>query len=125
MASTVPYLKGIRTKYLNTLKSEIKYGYVILACDREQIDTKDSILRTNKCIDKIERYIDKLEIQTDKLTEKVDDSDNTFIQQCVDENEDVFCKATEYCSDLRNVKEWLSKTKHSLKWLIFKKKCKA
>ena len=57
MASSVPYLKGTRTKYLNTLKSEIKYEYEILACDREQIDTEDSLLRTNKCIDKIENIL--------------------------------------------------------------------
>ena len=56
----------------------------------ENKKTPRIVLRTNKCIDKIEKYIDKLEIQTDRLTENVDDSDIIFIQLCVDENEDVF-----------------------------------
>ena len=77
----------------------------------KQIYTEDSILRTKKCIDKIEKYVDTLEIQTDKLAEKFDAFDNTFTQECFDENESVFCKATECCSDLRNFKEWLSKSK--------------
>ena len=56
MASGVPYLKDTRTKFLNTLKSEIKYGSEMLLCDRENIDSEEFILKTNKCIDKIQNY---------------------------------------------------------------------
>ena len=105
MSSTVPYLKGTRTKYLNTLKNEIKYGLEILECDRESIDKEDFIEKTNKSIDKLKGYVDKLEIQTDKLAEKIDETESKFIQECVEENEHVLSQAIGCCSDLQHFKE--------------------
>ena len=111
MASGVPYLKGIRTKFLNTRKSEFKYGSEILLCDRENIDSEEFILKTNKCIDKIQNDVDKLENQTDKWAEKIEDTESTVILGCVEENDKVFCQATECWSDLKHIKEWLSTSK--------------
>ena len=54
-------------------------------------------------------YVDKLENQTDKLAEKIDDTESTVI--LVEENDKVFCQATERWSDLKHFKEWLSTSK--------------
>ena len=75
MALSVSYLKAIRTRFLNTLTTEIKNGTDILSCDRDEIDIEVFIGKVNKCIEKNrKKYSHKLESQTINLAENIGDT---------------------------------------------------
>ena len=67
MASSVSYLKGVRTRFSNTLSNEIKNGTEILSCEKDKIDIEEYLVKVTKCIEKIETYCCKLESQTERL----------------------------------------------------------
>ena len=52
MASSVSYLKGVRTRFLNTLSNEIKNGTEILSCEKDKIDIEEYLVKVTKCIEK-------------------------------------------------------------------------
>ena len=106
MASSVSYLNGVRTRFLNTLTTEIKNETDILSCDGDKIDIEEFIGKVNKCIEKKEKYSNKLESQTEKLAEKISDNESEFIEQCIDENEKVINSSDACRSGLKHFKEW-------------------
>ena len=71
MAANVPYLKGIRTRFLNSLNQEVLHGLTLLQSNMEQIDIEQCSKEINKCVEKNQTYCDKLENQTDRLADAV------------------------------------------------------
>ena len=69
MASNLPYLKGVRTCYVNTLKRETDNAKNILACDTKLVDETELILSINRKVERLQLNCDKVENQTDKLAE--------------------------------------------------------
>ena len=69
MASNLPYLKGVRTRYVNTLSKEIDNAKDILVCDTKLVDETELILSINRCVERLQLYCDKVENQTDKLAD--------------------------------------------------------
>lgn len=108
MASTVPYLKGVRTRYINILKKETTVASHILACDPDSEDEREFIPKINKCIDRLQIYCEKVENQTDKLAEAIGESDKELISQLVVENEEMCDGAMEYILNLKQFKETIS-----------------
>ena len=111
MTSSVSYLKGLRTRVLNTLTNEIKNGRSMLLCEKDKIDIEEYIIKVNRCIEKIDTYCCKLETQTERLAEKVEDKEKEFIELCIDENQALSDSSEDCCADLKLFKEWLLKAR--------------
>lgn len=107
----MPYLKGVRTRYVNILTKETQIGLDILASDIELIDETELTLKINKCIERLQSYCEKVENQTDKLAEAIGDSDTELTQQLITENESVCDKAMDCVLNLKQSKEEISLTK--------------
>ena len=63
MAVNLPYLKGVRTRYLGTLQQEVKKGYDLLKLDYEtvsKLEFNDHCRQVSECMNKIESYIEKV-----------------------------------------------------------------
>ena len=109
MASSVSYMKGLRTGFLNTLINEIKNGTEILSCETDKSDIDEYLVKVTKCIEKSETYCCKLESQTERLAEKIDiKTESEFIEHCIDENATLFKSSVLCCADLKHLKEWLT-----------------
>lgn len=114
MASNVPYLKGVRTRYVNILKKETKVGCDLLAIDTELVDETELILKVNNCVERLQLYSDKVEYQTEKLADAVGDSDTELTNLLVTENETVCDKAIECILRLKQFEENISMKKVKL-----------
>ena len=86
MTSKVQYLKGVRTRYVNTLQKETKLGQDLIPISGDVSDEIEFMIRCNSIIERIQLYHEKVENQTEKLAEAVDDSDEELIKQIVSEN---------------------------------------
>ena len=111
MGSNIPYLKGVRTRYINIVKKETSVGSDILALDPEIEEEKEVIPKIDNCIEKLQVYSEKVECQTEKLAEAIGDSDSVLTAQLIDENEDVCDRAMECVLQLKQFKEKLKLTK--------------
>ena len=69
MTSNLPYLKGVRTRYVNTLTKKTDIAKDILACDTKLVDETELTLSINRCVERLQLNCDKVENQTDKLAE--------------------------------------------------------
>ena len=105
MGSNIPYLKGVRTRYINILKKEILVASDILAFDLEFEDEKELIPKIDNCIERLQLYAEKVESQTEKLAETIGDKDTDLTAQLISENEDVCDGAIEYVMKLKQFKE--------------------
>ena len=61
MGSNIPYLKGVRTRYINILKKEILIASEILEFDIEFEDEKELIPNIDNCIERLQLYAEKVE----------------------------------------------------------------
>ena len=101
MGSNIPYLKGVRTRYINIVKKETSVRSDILALDPEIEEEKEVIPKIDNCIEKLQVYSEKVECQTEKLAEAIGDSDSVLTAQLIDENEDVCDRAMECVLQLK------------------------
>ena len=102
--SNVPYLKGVRTRFVNILKKEITVALELLATDEYPVDETELILKIKSCVERLQLYSDKVENQTEKLADAIGDSDTDYIEQLVTENETVCDKAVECTRVVRKVR---------------------
>ena len=58
--SNMPYLKGVRTRYVNILKKETKVALDLLAIDERLVDETELILKINNCVERLQLYNDKV-----------------------------------------------------------------
>ena len=103
--SNVPYLKGVRTRYVNILKKETKVALDLLAIDEHFVDETELILKINNCVERLQLYNDKVEYQTEKLADAIGDSDTELTALLVAENETVCDKAVECVMNLKQFKD--------------------
>ena len=89
MTSNVPYLKGVRTRYINTLKKRNREQFGLLSVDVGLVDESELIFKVNSCVERLQLYCDKVENQTEKLAEAVGDSDAELTAVIIDENESI------------------------------------
>ncbi|CAG2249226.1 unnamed protein product [Mytilus edulis] len=61
--SNVRFLKGVRTRYKNSIQTEILNGKQILSSEVDKLDEQRFVLEATKCADKLKMYSEKLEIQ--------------------------------------------------------------
>lgn len=111
MASNLPYLKGVRTRYVNMLKKETDVGLDLLSRDIKVSDETELILSINRCVERLQLYCDKVENQTDKLADALGDKDEDLTERLITENEYVCEKAIECSSNLKQFKEGFTMTK--------------
>ena len=113
MATKVSYLKGVRTRYVNTLQKEINngHGLITLSSDIDIMDETEFMIKCNSCIERLQLYSEKVESQTEKLAEAADESDEELIKQLATENETVGDEAMECIATLKQLKEKVSASK--------------
>ena len=111
MATNIPYVKGVRTRYINILKKETLIGSDILALDPELEEEKGLIPKISNCIKKLQVYSEKVESQTEKLAEAIGDKDTELTAQLILENEEVCDGAMECILKLEQFKEEFMLTK--------------
>lgn len=73
--ANLPYLKGVRTRYVNNLSKEVSAGQNFLTVELESVDTKELLANVVKCIGKLRSYSEKLQEQSAKLAAALGDSD--------------------------------------------------
>ncbi|CAG2209870.1 unnamed protein product [Mytilus edulis] len=71
--SNVRFLKGVRTRYRNSIQTEILNGKQILSSEVDKLDEQRFVLEATKCADKLKMYSEKLEIQSGKLASALED----------------------------------------------------
>ena len=111
MASNLPYLKGVRTRYVNTLSKEIDNAKDILVCDTKLVDETELILSINRCVERLQLYCDKVETQTDKLADALGVKDEELTKHLINENEVVCDSAMDCVLNLKQFKEGFAITK--------------
>ena len=99
--ANVSSLKGVRTRYRNTLSAELDNGNaMMLSVSEESGDRKRIIPDAKRCLKLVNTYSVKLEEHLPKLTDCIGDSDTDFVKKILDEDRAFILKA-EYCaSDL-------------------------
>ena len=55
--SNVPYLKGVRTRYVNILNKETADALDLLATAEYTVDETELILKLNNCVERLQLYI--------------------------------------------------------------------
>ena len=65
--ASLPYVKGVRTRYRNTLTEKIDYCAEIISSNLDESDIERLITNSEKCIKMLKMYGDKLELQSEKL----------------------------------------------------------
>ena len=79
--SNVPYLKGVRTRYVNILKKETAIALDLLATAEYTVDETEWILKLNNCVKRLQLYSDKVENQSEKLADAIGGSDTNTLTQ--------------------------------------------
>jgi len=98
--ANVSSLKGVRTRYRNTLSAELDNGNAMMLSVSEESDRKRIIPDAKRCLKLVNTYSVKLEEHLPKLTDCIGDSDTDFVKKILDEDCALILKA-EYCvSDL-------------------------
>ena len=110
--ANLPYLKGVRTRYLNALGKEIKKGNQLLDTDIHMVETKDLLFDLNDCKERINLFTEKLQSQSDKLAESLDDSDVDFTEKIVDDDAVICERALYVCSDIKKLEDKIQEKEH-------------
>ena len=84
MASKLSYLKGVRTRYRNTLENELEYGQSILQDDTKQFDSEYITNEIMISIEKMKLYSEKLEKQTEKYVDALGDDTEEDIDEILE-----------------------------------------
>ena len=61
-------LKSNRTRYKNSLEKELVIGNNLLAEDKERVNLKDFVLKTDECIKRLTDFCDRLEVTNEKIS---------------------------------------------------------
>ena len=102
MAST--YLKGVRTRYRNTLSSAMEQADHILNDDFSGEDLEEEISGVERCLEKIKVYCEKLELQSEKVVSALDESEGEQSDEFLTEDTTLCSEAMEKSFDLRQLK---------------------
>ena len=61
------FVKGVRTRFKNTLESEIETARELLNENYMSVDLDDVVARIIKCSERLKVYVRKLEAQSEKV----------------------------------------------------------
>ena len=119
--SNVPYLKGVRTRYVNILKKKITIALDLLAAAEYTVVETELILKLNNCVERLQLYSNKVENQSEKLADAIRGSDTEYTNILVTENEAVCDPAIECISRLQQFEEATStkKVKKETKTMVW------
>ena len=84
--SSLSNLKGVRTRYRNTLLTEIKTGIGIMSTEVKPPDEQQFVLKASKYAEKLKMYVEKLEFQSDKVScamEELNEDIDNVIEEIV------------------------------------------
>ncbi|VDI29698.1 Hypothetical predicted protein [Mytilus galloprovincialis] len=104
--SNVRFLKGVRTRYRNSIQTEILNGKQILSSEVDKLDEQRFVLEATKCADKLKMYSEKLEIQSGKLASALKD-EGEVIDDIVGEDCELCSRVMDCYLDLIQFKERL------------------
>ncbi|CAG2208913.1 unnamed protein product [Mytilus edulis] len=104
--SNVRFLKGVRTRYRNSIQTEILNGKQILSSEVDKLDEQRFVLEATKCADKLKMYSEKLEIQSGKLASALED-EGEVIDDIVGEDCELCSSVMDCYLDLIQFKERL------------------
>ena len=99
------YLKGVRTRFRNTLESEIRMAKDLLTSDCDERNLNEIKVNITKCLEKLKTYSGKVEFQTEKLSAAMGEEDLTEIEKIVDEDCLLCSNATDIYLELKQFKE--------------------
>ena len=57
MTSAVSYLKGVRTRFRNCLRTEMQLGHDMLAVPFPPADPQEYVMKSSRCIEKLKLYV--------------------------------------------------------------------
>ena len=99
------YLKGVRTRFRNTLESEIRMAKDLLTSDYDERNLNEIKVNITKCLEKLKTYSGKVEFQSEKLSAAMGEEDLTEIEKVVDEDCLLCANATDIYLELKQFKE--------------------
>ena len=95
--ASLTYIKGVRTRFRNSLKEEIQRGNDILLHDQDEIDTDEETVITKVCLNNLKTYREKLENQCGKYIEALAGTENNDEEQIMDDDY-ILCDDAMTCS---------------------------
>lgn len=98
--TTLRYLKGVRTRFVNTLKREIIEGSELINLDLSVVDKKETLSKVIVSIDKIQTYVPKLEAQSEKVIVSAEENED-ILEQIMTEDTKLLDSALQLCSSLK------------------------
>ena len=107
MEVNVRYLKGVRTRFRNTLEKEIQNSSSILSSNIELLEREIHVDRISVCAQKIKTYMDKLEIQTEKVASALTESDSEYMELMLEEDFALQAHAVDCHLNLKQLKDTL------------------
>ncbi|KAH3790711.1 hypothetical protein DPMN_168918 [Dreissena polymorpha] len=113
--ASLPYVKGVRTRYRNTTE-KINYSAEIISSDLDESDIESLISNSEKCIKMLKMYSDRLELQSKKLACAIAEAqpeNSKELEQVADEDMKLFSEASDSVMELDEFVE---------KMIILKKK---
>ncbi|CAG2197218.1 unnamed protein product [Mytilus edulis] len=105
--TTLSHMKGVRTRYRNTLYTEIQEGNSILHAEISKPHRQEMVHKSAKCIEKLKVYINKLEIQSSKVASSLEEDQSGTADKLADEDCKLCSDATDCYLELENFKERL------------------
>ena len=105
--TTLSHMKGVRTRYRNTLSSEIQEGNSILQKEISNSQRQEYVHKSTKCIEKLKVYINKLEIHSIKVASALKEDITGTADKLADEDCMLCSDATDCYLELENFKERL------------------
>ena len=99
------YLKGVRTRFRNTLESEIRMSKDLLTSDCDERNLNEIKVNITKCLEKLKTYSGKVEFQSEKLSAAMGEDDLAEIEKVVDEDCLLCSNATDIYLEFKKFKE--------------------
>ena len=104
MGSSLKYLKGVRTRYVNDLKEQINEGSVILNTEVSSGKYEEFIERIDYTVDALTERCHKVERQSEKVISEIKDGDDPYIDEILNGDADVLFTANTMITKLRKFK---------------------
>ena len=101
MSSSLKYLKGVCTRYVNDLKEQINAGSVILNTEVFSGKYEDFIERIDYTVDALTERCHKVERQSERVISEIKDGDDPYIDEILNGDADVLFTANTMITKLR------------------------
>ena len=69
-------MKSNRTRYKNILEKELVIGINLLAANKDRVNLKDFVLKTDECIKRLTDFCDRLQVTNEKISLAVAGTDS-------------------------------------------------